>query len=229
MSVNPIISALSRRFAGPASRMGTLASALLVAVLASATSPAQPSPAALGLEFPVMMRQNVLAGRTQVGTRVEAKLVLATLVRGEVVPQDAILSGQVTESTAMSATEPSRLSIYVDSIHWKDKSLPVHVYLTAWYYPATTLGDRDLSDDPFSSSHTSGHRNGADIPGLQPLSGSDQNSPPGILNHRVRMKDVDSARNPDGSLALTSKRFTIKLDKRTTYVLAAGDLGASGK
>jgi hypothetical protein len=38
------------------------------------------------------------------------------------------------------------------------------------------------------------------------------------------MKDVQSTTNSDGVLAITSARSNIKLDKVTTYVLAAGDL-----
>ncbi|MGB7333952.1 MAG: hypothetical protein WBD25_21385, partial [Terriglobales bacterium] len=45
-----------------------------------------------------------------------------------------------------------------------------------------------------------------------------------ISKHRVLMKNVDSVRNSDGAVTLTSKRSNIKLDKTTTYVLASGDL-----
>jgi hypothetical protein len=38
------------------------------------------------------------------------------------------------------------------------------------------------------------------------------------------MKNVESTRNGDGAVSLTSKSFNIKLDKLTTYVLATGDL-----
>lgn len=38
------------------------------------------------------------------------------------------------------------------------------------------------------------------------------------------MKDVASARNTDGSVAITCTRSNIKLDKVTSYVLAAGEL-----
>jgi hypothetical protein len=38
------------------------------------------------------------------------------------------------------------------------------------------------------------------------------------------MKDVESGSNSGGVVTLTSKRFNIKLDKVTTYVLAPGDL-----
>jgi hypothetical protein len=37
------------------------------------------------------------------------------------------------------------------------------------------------------------------------------------------MKNVEFTRNGDGVVTLTSKRSSIKLDKTTTYVLAAGD------
>ncbi len=47
---------------------------------------------------------------------------------------------------------------------------------------------------------------------------------PDISKHRVLMKNVESMPNSDGAVTLTSKRFNIKLDKETTYVLAAGDL-----
>ena len=39
------------------------------------------------------------------------------------------------------------------------------------------------------------------------------------------MKNVESARSNEGAVILISKRATIKLDKTTTYVLTAGDLG----
>ena len=82
-------------------------------------TPGQPTPAASGssgaLEFPVIMRQNVVAGTTPVGTKVQAKLAVATLVDGVVVPRDAVLSGEVTESVAKSAIDPSRLAIRMDS------------------------------------------------------------------------------------------------------------------
>ena len=42
--------------------------------------------------------------------------------------------------------------------------------------------------------------------------------------HRVVMKDVESARNRDGAVMLTSKQSNIKLDKTETYVFASGDL-----
>jgi hypothetical protein len=38
------------------------------------------------------------------------------------------------------------------------------------------------------------------------------------------MKDVDSIRDVDGAVTLSSKRSNLKIDKLTTYVLAKDDL-----
>jgi hypothetical protein len=212
------------------------------------TKPAGPSSAA-GLEFPVFMRQKVVAGTTPVGTRVEAKLAVASLVNGVVVPQDAVFSGEVTESVAKSAADPSHLAIRMDSVQWKNRSAPrtlslePKVYLTAWYYPApspTTRGHDispnlpDASHDPEAPIGVGGYP-GQRSPNSPPSPGPDRGvdkdpfpPPPAAASdsskHRVPMKDVESTRNSEGAVALSSKRSNIKLDKTTTYVLAAGDL-----
>ena len=63
---------------------------LVSAVLLSQELLGQTTPAAhsfpAGLNFPVNMRQTVAAGKTPVGTKVQAKLTVATLVGGVVVP-----------------------------------------------------------------------------------------------------------------------------------------------
>src|SRR5580658_1655237 len=53
-------------------------------------------------EFPVVMQQSVVAGKTPVGTKVRAKLEVATPVNGRVVPRKAVLSGEVLESRGKS-------------------------------------------------------------------------------------------------------------------------------
>jgi len=197
-------------------------------------------------EFPVIMRQNVTAGRTPVGARVQAKLAVATLVDGVVVPRDAILSGEVTESVAKSATEPSRLAIRMDSAQWKKGSAPIElslaskVYLTAWYYPAAAVTSLDLSYEPPDAPSSKKNRNGMGAhpdrnnpASQQPFPGRDTGTDTGpspsspapiISEHRALMKNVQSSRNSDGAVSLTSKSFNIKLDKLTTYVLATGDM-----
>jgi hypothetical protein len=82
--------------------------ALLMVILGAAVSYGQQQPPAAPIssgahEFPAVMRQNVVAGATAVGTKVQARLVIATLVDGVVIPRDAVLSGEVTESAAKSA------------------------------------------------------------------------------------------------------------------------------
>jgi hypothetical protein len=219
--------------------------ALASATLLSQTKTAAPGSAS-GLELPVIMRQNVAAGATPVGTRIQAKLAVATLVNGVVVPQDAILSGSVTESVAKSAASPSRLAICMDSAQWKNRSTPVvvsfepRVYLTAWYYPAAALTNPNLSTDMPDAPHNPRFGNTpspypaprnstSPSPSLSgPDAGSDKDAAPAptseVSKHRVLMKNVESTRNSDGAVGLTSKQLNIKLDKTTTYVFAAGDL-----
>lgn len=216
--------------------------AALTVVLASAAMLAQQKPAPPssppGLEFPVIMRQNVAAGTTPVGTKVQANLVIATLVDSVVIPRDALLSGEVTESVAKSKTDPSRLAIRMDSAQWKNGSASIKVYLTPWYYPVPLL--TNLSDEPsVSAQHPRPYNKVANYPdpsgppspfpdpdrdgnnhaGAAPLPPASPTSP-----SRVLMKDVESTRAIDGAVTLTSKRSNIKLGKTTTYVFATGDL-----
>ncbi len=62
-------------------------------------------------EFPVTLKQSVTAGKTAVGTKIEAELAVATLVDGKVIPRNAVLSGEVIASSGKSKTDPSRLGI----------------------------------------------------------------------------------------------------------------------
>jgi hypothetical protein len=213
--------------------------AVLTVVLGSSTLLSQTSPgppnSPSGREFPVIMRQNVIAGKTPVGTKVQANLVVATLVDGVVIPRDALLSGQVTESVAKSKSDPSRLGIRMDSAQWKNGAAPIKVYLTSWYYPVAATSAQDLSYQPPGAAQSVRRWNGMGTypdknapPDPQPLPGPDRDSSPAtasmISKHRVLMKDVDATSNPDGSVTLTTMRFNLKLDKVTTYVLAAGGL-----
>ena len=84
-------------------------------------------------EFPVILEQSVVAGKTPVGTKIQAKLEVATFVDGTVIPRSAIFSGEVLESVAKTKTAPSRLAIRMDSVQWKNGSASLKVYSTAWY------------------------------------------------------------------------------------------------
>jgi hypothetical protein len=204
-------------------------------VLLSQSIPATPSSSSL-LECPVFMLQKVTAGTTPVQTKVQAKLALATLVGRVVVPQGAILSGEVTESVSKSATDASRLGIRMDSAQWKNGSVTIKVYLTAWYYPVAAPPPQDLSPDPDPQDNVSirpRRRRGAANSTYPNTSASPSGrgtgtdpapAPPPpeqrLSKHRVLMKNVESERNNDGAITLISKRGNIKLDKDTAYVLA---------
>ena len=202
-------------------------------------SAAQSSPATS--EFPVIMRQKVIAGKTPVGTKVQAELVIATMVNGVVVPRSAILSGEVTESVEKSKTDPSRLAIRMDSAQWKTGSAPIKAYLTAWYYPEMATMNQSLAFEPPDQANGKGNWNGQGAypdPNSHiaqddkfPGRGSDKDpsagAPPSastISKRRTLMKNLGVTRSSDGAVALTSDHTTIKLDRLTTYVLADGDL-----
>jgi len=188
-------------------------------------------------EFPVMMRQKVEAGVTPVGTKVQAELVLATLVEGKVFPRGALFSGEVAESVAKTKSEPARLSIRMDSVRWKNESATVKVYLTAWYYPIQAVAaDQDLRYGPVEGPIKTWDGRGAYPDERNPASrpfpkalGERTEGPPdtpatSISKRRELMKEVVSTHGQDGAVVISSRRQNIKLDKFTTYVLATGDL-----
>jgi hypothetical protein len=219
----------------------TIRRALFPALFCSVTLVAQDKPASIATvrEFPVTMRQKVVAGKTPVGTKVEAKLAVATLMNGTVIPMNAVFSGEVVESVAKSASDPSRLAIRMDSVQWKKGTAPVKVFLTAWYYPIKTTPVQDLMfgppEGPISKTwNGAGTYPDPSSPASQPFPGREPPKNPEITpgctascisDHRSPMKDVESTSSNDG-IALTSSRLNIKLDKYTTYVLATGDLKA---
>ena len=182
----------------------------------TSATPASP----VATEFPVLMRQDIVAGKTTVGTKVEAKLVLGTLLNGTVIPEDAILSGEVIESVAKSSTEPSRLAVRMDSAQWKNGSAPVKLYLTSWYY---RVGGMTPPDDRTAGATPKPYNPENSI--YDPLLSENNSRPePNTTNRRVLMKNVEALRSHDGGVIITSKNFNIKINKSTTYVLAASDL-----
>ena len=183
----------------------------------------EPKPAASSsapLEFPVTWRQNIVAGKTPVATKVEAKLTIATLVNKAVVPAGAIFAGEVIESTPKSTTAPSRLAVRIDSVQWRNGSKPVKLFLTAWYYPLRLPQDMDMTGpESIMRTHNTESFPGSRIP-------PDALPPPTaqVSDKRSLMKDVELTHNADGVITLTSQRSSIKLNKSTIYVLATSDL-----
>lgn len=179
----------------------------------------------LAEEFPVTLQQKVIAGKTPVGTRVEAKLTIATFVKGKVIPAGAVFSGEVVESDAKSANGPSRLAIRMNDVRWKSGSLTLQVYLTNWYYPLRISAADDPANDPRYSRPTEIGTYPPNSPrGTFPGPPIPEDPGTAVSDTRVVMKDVESARQSNGDLVLTSTRLNLKLDKTMTYVLATGDL-----
>lgn len=197
--------------------------------------PAASSPSG-AQEFPVVMRQNVTAGKTPAGTKVRAQLQVATLVDGTVIPRNAIFSGEVIESAAKTATEPSRVAIRMDAAQWKKGSAPLKVYLTAWYYPARDETGQDLEYGPQQPANRTWNGQGQypdpNSKVYKPFPGSDSDKGASVpdtpssstSNRRVRMKDVETQSSNDGAIAIVCNRANLKLDKLTTYVFAGGEL-----
>jgi hypothetical protein len=218
----------------------TAVTTLVLCVSYSATLIGQqtPAPAAPSgtREFPVNLQQSVTAGKTPVGTKIQAKLGIATLVDGTVVPRSAVFSGEVIESVAKTKTEPSRLAIRMDSVQWKNGSAAVKVYATAWYYPARDATGQELQYGPQEPANRTWNGQGQypdpnskvyrPFPGGDPNQGTSVPDTPSATtsNHRVQMKEVETVSSNDGTITLVSKRTNLKLDKLTTYVLATGDL-----
>ncbi len=209
--------------------------ALLSSLLLAQQKPASPAPTMR--EFPVNLRQNVEAGKTPVGTKVQAKLVMATLVDGTVIPDDALLSGEVVESVGKTKTDPSRLAIRLDTAEWKHGSALVKVYLTGWFYPrAIAAPGQDLSYGPQAQAGSSRGWNGAGTypdgnPVSQPFPTAARDndagsivpdvSRPALSGRPTQLKNVEAVQNADGVTTLVSSHSNIKLDKSTVYMFAA--------
>jgi len=213
-----------------------LPSLVLAFSVVSPSSSQNSTPATGVQEFPIVLQENVAAGKTAVGTKVEAKLSIATLVDHTVIPKNAIFSGEVVESAAKTSTTPSRLAIRMDSIRWKDGSMNINTYFSGWYYPAQDQnGGQDLQYGPTQPADRNWNGQGQ-YPNssrtYKPFPGSDSDkgsavpdTPSSVVSkRRALMKDVTTEHNGEGVVALVSKRSTIKLDHYTTYVLSAGDL-----
>jgi hypothetical protein len=208
----------------------------LSSVLLGQQSPA-PSPA--NQEFPVIFQQNIVAGKTPAGTKIQAKLTMATLIHGVVMPQGAVFSGAVVESVAKTKSDPSKLAIRIDSAQWKNGSATLKVYLVGWFYPFVSQSGQDLQYGPQQPATRTWNGQGEypaqDSHVYRPFPGGDSDSNSSSPDtstsvtslHRVKMKNVETDRNADGTVTLVSSHSNIKLDRATTYVLANSTLLAT--
>jgi hypothetical protein len=183
---------------------------IIVACSSNSSGQQQPTTTAPGSEvqeFPVVFQRSVTAGKTPVGTTVQAKLSMATLLNGIVVPQNAKFSGEIVVSQARTKNQASRLSLRMDSVSWENGSARVKVFLSDRFSPR--------------------------IPEPQYLQPGKSSAPE--VSHLAtaepweKMKDVDSERTSDGVVTLVCKQHTVKIYRYIMYVLTTGDLAQTMK
>lgn len=186
-------------------------------------------------EFPVVLQQGVTAGKTPVGSKIQGKLVIATLLDGTVIPRNATFTGEVIESVAKTSTDPSRLAVRMDSAQWKNGSAALKVYFTGRYYPNVEESGQDLQYGPPQPANRTWNGQGQypdpNSKVYRPFPGSDSDkgssvpdTPSSVPARNAQLiKDVEVLRGNDGTIALTSKRSNLKLERYTIYVVSAGD------
>ena len=186
-------------------------------------------------EFPLTLQQSVECGKAAIGTKVLAKLAIATKFQGTVIPRNALFTGVVIESTARGAKEPAKLAIRMEKAEWKDDSISLTAYLLPLSYPNTAPSAQNLpNESPDPSSRTlNGAGQDASSPMHAPFPTNDSQAAqaaipeaPTLSTHPVQMKNVTVALADEGGAAIVSERSNIKLNKMTTYVFAATELPA---
>ena len=188
-----------------------VASLMIIVACSSGSSgqqqPRMTAPVSGAQEFPVVFQRSVTAGKTPVGMTVQAKLSMATLLNGIVVPQNARFSGEIVVSQARTKNQASRLSLRMDSVSWENGSARVKVFLSDRFSPR--------------------------IPEPQYLQPGKSSAPE--VSHLAtaepweKMKDVDSERTSDGVVTLVCKQHTVKVYRYIMYVLTTGDLAQTVK
>lgn len=211
---------------------------VLLGIAALAQQPKANSSAAHPvLEFPAVLQERVIAGKTPVGAAVHSKLMIATLVNGVVIPQDALLVGKVEESTGRTKSDPSRLKIRIDVAQWKGGSLSLIAFLTNIYYANRLIeaspneGSPDASAGGDLTLLHSGHerQDSLDLESRRAAwSRQNAGSPESGPNHsgdmrwensvyRKPMRNVDLQRDSRGAAVILSVHDNIKLYRNTAY------------
>lgn len=210
-----------------------LAAFAALAIAQAKTAPPPTAPA--GTEFPVVFDQTVTAGKAQVGSKVQGHLLISTLFHGEVIPRNALLTGEVIQSSAKKGTDPSRLAVRFDSARWKNGSVALKLYVTSAYYPNVSDPGQELQYGPTQPASRTWNGQGPypdeHLKIYEPFPSGDSSKPDAapsapnsvILKQRVTMKNVDVEHNRDGSLSLISRHSNVKLENMTTYSVVAID------
>ena len=192
-----------------------------------------PPPSHVLRQFPVILQQNVEAGKSPAGTQIQGKLAAATLFSGELIPKDALISGVVIESEPKKKGEaPARLAVRMNTVTWNGGWAPLYAYLMPLYYPPAGEALPNLpNESPDPDSRTlNGPNQAAESPMSRPFQTGGPEASQGAIpnvavlsNRPVRMKDVILEPTSKGGIALVSEHANIKLSKMTTYVFAADE------
>ena len=180
-------------------------------------------------QFPVVLQRSVEAGKTPVGTKIQAKLAVATWFHGTLIPRNAVISGVIFESVGKSAKAPSRLGIRMETARWKDQSTcMMKAYLMPLYYAMTAQSAAGLpigSPDPDSRTLNGPAQSSSPMhqsfPDNSEASREAIPNAPTMSSRPVAMKNVTLEPVSDGGIELVSEHANVKLYKMTTYVLAA--------
>ena len=157
----------------------------------------------------MVFQKSVTAGKTPVGTTIQAKLSMATLLNGIVVPQNATFLGEIVVSQARTKNQASRLSLRMNSVRWKNGSARVKVSLSDRFSPR--IPEPQYLQPGKSSFHGP---EVSHLPTAEPWE---------------KMKDVDSERTIDGVITLVCKQHTVKIYRYIMYVLTTADLAQTVK
>ena len=213
--------------------MRLLIPSVLIAALALPTvaqkqpSSATPSPR---LELPAHLLNKIEAGKTPVGTPVQAKLMMATLVRGQVVPENSVLSGMIEESTVKTKETPSRLRIHITSAKWQTGETKLDAYITSMYHPFWSQSSSRVRNQPLGLQSPDAYNNDENVERQQrheeleraAARSQDTSKAPGpdvgVSSHRYPLPDATVATDADGSTSIVSARHNLKLDTKTIYV-----------
>lgn len=186
-------------------------------------------------EFPLTLQQSLESGKATIGTKVQAKLAVATKFQGTVIPRNALFTGVVIESTAKSAKDQAKLAIRMEKVEWKDDSVSLTAYLLPLSYSNTAQAAPSLpNESPDPSSRTlNGAGQDTNSPMSRPFPTNDSQAAqavipeaPTLSSRPVQMKNVNLALADEGGAALVSEHSNIKLYRMTTYVFAATELPA---
>lgn len=192
-------------------RLWLSAAVIVCAAVCGAQTPKPSVVSRYRQEFPIALHQKVVAGQSAVGTIVEGKLIIPTLVQGVVIPDGAVFKGKVEESVAKTEKSPSRLKVHLTEARWENQFVAVDLYLTSFYYQRLRTSRDEEAEDM--------------APPIPALSGRPVQHPENDVPKKPRprwpqrkaMDDVKQERGTGSEVILTSEKQNIRLDRDTIY------------